>query len=172
MTHHFDPVSAIQIQEHCLVLNTMSAFLTSSFVVCSNTEGLVKRIVVERSSDLVSRHLAGPTMRMEAQCSSCERSAGGPAGGAAINSIGCTGACVHWAVQLIGNPPCWEDEPFNWEAWALDPAALVSFQKICSNLNGFGCGYLFWDCVDAHISREEMTAEAWIALVVRRYQFF
>ena len=111
-------------------------------------------------------------MRMEAQCPSCERSGGGPAGGAAINSIGCTGACVHWAVQLIGNPPFWEDAPFNWEAWALDPAELVSFQKICSNLNGFGCGYLFWDCNDSHISREEMTAEAWIALVLRRYQFF
>ena len=76
------------------------------------------------------------------------------------------GSAVDWKSAFL------EDKPFNWEAWALDPAELVSFQKICSNLNGFGCGYLFWDCVDAHISREEMTAEAWIALVVRRYQFF
>ena len=90
--------------------------------------------------DLVSGHIPGPSMSMEVQCSSCGRTGGAPAGGAAINNIGCTGACLHWAVQLIGNPPFWEDEPFNWEAWALDPAELVCFQKICSNLNGFGCG--------------------------------
>ena len=88
-------------------------------------DGLMKTRVVGHYFDLVSGHIPGPTMRMEAQCSSCERSGGGPAGGAAINSIGCTGACVHWAVKLIGNPPFWEDEPFNLEAWALDPAELL-----------------------------------------------
>ena len=111
-------------------------------------------------------------MRSEVQCSCCERTGGRPAGGAAINSIGCTGACLHWAVQLIVNPPFWDEEPLNWQPWAFDPVQWDSFSTVCSDLNGLGCGYLSVDCVEAHISNEVLTAEEWIAMVCHRYQYF
>ena len=111
-------------------------------------------------------------MRSEVQCSCCHRTGGRPSGGAAINAIGCTGACLHWAVQLIVNPPFWDEEPFNWELWAFDPVQWDSFSIVCSDLNGFACGYLCVDCVEKHISTERLTAEEWIAIVCHRYQYF
>ena len=66
-------------------------------------------------------------MRLEVQCPCCQRTGGSPAGGAAINTIGCTGACLHWAVQLISNPLFWEEEPGNWQAWAFEHLILPSW---------------------------------------------
>ena len=43
-------------------------------------------------------------------CSLCGRRGGKPAEGAAINSLGCTGACLLWAVRVIKNPPLFDDE--------------------------------------------------------------
>ena len=106
------------------------------------------------------------------QCSSCKRTGGCPSGGAVINAVGCTGACLHWAVQLIVNPPFWDDEPFNWQIWFFDSAHWDSFSIACSDLNSLGCGYLCVDCVEPHISSDRLLAEEWIAIVFDRYQYF
>ena len=90
------------------------------------------------------------------QCSSCKRTGGCPSGGAVINAVGCTGACLHWAVQLIVNPPFWDEEPFNWQIWAFDSAQWDSFSIACSDLNSLGCGYLCVDCVEPHISSKRL----------------
>ena len=111
-------------------------------------------------------------MGSEVLCFSCNRTAGCPAGGAVINAAGCTGACLHWAVQLIENPPFWDEEPFNWQTWTFEDAQWNSFSIACSNLNGLGCGYLCVDLVEGHISQERMLAEEWIHIVFNRYRYF
>ena len=108
----------------------------------------------------------------EVQCFSCRRTAGCPADGAVINAAGCTGACLHWAVQLIENPPGWNEEPFYGQTWSFDDAHWNSFSIACSNLNSLGCGYLCVDLVEGHISQERMLAEEWIRIVFNRYLYF
>ena len=57
-------------------------------------------------------------MYRNVQCSCCGRLGGSPAGGAVINSIGCTGTCLCWAVETIRNPPFYEDQP-QWKPWSV-----------------------------------------------------
>ena len=37
------------------------------------------------------------------QCPCCQRTGGSPAGGTAINTIGCTGACLSWVLEVFEN---------------------------------------------------------------------
>ena len=87
-------------------------------------------------------------MTTGALCSWCGRCGGATAGGATINSIGCTGACLHWAVQLMENPPSFEHEPV-WEEWPVSHQDLASLRVICSDINGDGCGYLNRNLVES-----------------------
>ena len=110
-------------------------------------------------------------MNARAVCSLCGRRGGHPANGAAINSMGCTGACLRWAVQVIKNPPFFEHHG-KWEAWFVRPADVASFGAICSDINGLGYGYLHWDLVIPHKGSEDMWAAGWIALAHERYSNF
>ena len=44
-------------------------------------------------------------MAMTVLCVSCGRKHGNSAFGLPVNAIGCTGACLHWAIHAIDNPP-------------------------------------------------------------------
>ncbi len=80
-------------------------------------------------------------MTTGALCACCRRCGGAAAGGAAINSIGCTGACLHWAAQLMENPPSVEYEPV-WEDWPVSHEDLAALRIIYSEITGHGCGYI------------------------------
>ena len=109
-------------------------------------------------------------MTTEALCACCRRCGGAPAGGAPINSIGCTGACLHWAFQLMENPPSVEREP-RWEDWRVSHEDLVALRIICSKVNAHGCGYLNRNLVDSQ-TPGIMWASSWIKLVFDQYSDF
>ena len=96
-------------------------------------------------------------MNAEPVCSLCCRRGGGSGGGAPVNSMGCTGACLRWAVQNIKNPPFFEDV-VRWKAWLVTPGTVASFRAICSDLNDLGRGYLQWTLVIPHEESGEMSA--------------
>ena len=105
-------------------------------------------------------------------CSLCGRRGCKPADGAAINSLGCTGACLRWAVRVIKNRPLFDDE-FDWGAWnGVRPADVASFRAICSDVNELGYGYLHWDFVNSHQGPGDLLAAHWIALAHERYAYF
>ena len=63
----------------------------------------------------------------QALCAMCGRQGGQPARGAAVNSLGCTGACLHWAARVIPNLPLVRDPLFSWGAWQSIEHADVAF---------------------------------------------
>ena len=77
------------------------------------------------------------------KCSSCRRSGGFPVGGASINTTGCTGACLRWAVQLVQSCLCCTTK-HPWAHWSVHPKDVVSFGVIVTGINALGCGYLHW----------------------------
>ena len=89
------------------------------------------------------------------QCSHCRRSGGAPADGATINTWGCTGACLHWAVQFmrkclkwsVGNP---------WEHWSANAMDAVKCRSICLGITDLGLGYVHWLQTDACAVVQEM----------------
>ena len=46
-------------------------------------------------------HLRARAMTTEVMCACCRHCGGAPAGGVPMNSMGCTGACLRWAFQLM-----------------------------------------------------------------------
>ena len=82
------------------------------------------------------------------KCSHCTRCRGAPAHGATINSGGCTGACLHWALQFMRNCLQWsEGNP--WEHWTANPRDAVTCRLICAGISDLGLGYLHWIQTDA-----------------------
>ena len=75
-------------------------------------------------------------------CPNCHRNGESPSRGAAINSRGCTGACLQWAREIIEHPHRFRYEP-TWPDW---PDIVARLKIVCSNINELGCGYLFWGC--------------------------
>ena len=110
-------------------------------------------------------------MNAEPVCSLCCRRGGGCGGGAPVNSMGCTGACLRWAVQNIKNPPFFEDV-VPWQAWRLTTGTVACFRAICSDLNDLGRGYLHWSLVITPQDGRSMWAAGWIALARERYFSF
>ena len=105
-------------------------------------------------------------------CIQCGRRGGKPTDGAAINSMGCTGACLDWVVGLITNPPWLPCEP-NWGSGHIVRAAHVaSFRATCSDLNDLGHAYLHWHLVHSHQGPGKKLAVHWIALARKRYGCF
>ncbi len=105
-------------------------------------------------------------------CAMCGRRGGQPARGAAINSLGCTGACLHWAARLIQKLPLFND-PLVWGGWhGIEPADVASFSAICTEVNELGYGYLHWDVVNSHGRPGDVVAAHWIARAHERYTHF
>ena len=108
----------------------------------------------------------------QALCAMCGRRGGQPARGAAINSLGCTGACLHWAARVIKKLPLFND-PLVWGAWhGIEPADVASFSAICTEVNELGYGYLHWDVVNSHGRPGDVVAAHWIARAHERYAHF
>ena len=108
-------------------------------------------------------------MHRNVQCSCCSRLGGAPAGGAVINRIGCTGACLCWAVETIRKPPFYENQP-QWKPWSVSAEDLVSFSAICSDVNALGCWYLYWNFV-ATSEGVDTLGKNWIAVAHGRYSY-
>ena len=99
----------------------------------------------------------------ELLCASCHRTGGSPSDGAAINTRGCTGACLQWARAIMEHPHRFRYEP-TWPDW---PDIMARLRIVCSNINELGCGYLFWRCrFGAPDSRYKYD---WIARARARY---
>ena len=108
----------------------------------------------------------------QALCAMCGRQGGQPARGAAVNSLGCTGACLHWAARVIPNLPLFHD-PLVWGAWiSIEPADVASFSRVCSEVNELGYGYLHWDVVNPHGRPGDVVAAHCIAQAHGRYAQF
>jgi len=110
-------------------------------------------------------------MFSEPVCSLCCRRGGGCGGGAPINGLGCTGACLRWAVSNIKHPPFFEHGT-PWQAWQLTTTIVACFRAICSDLNDLGCGCLHWSVVITPRDCSSMWAACWIALARERYFTF
>ena len=82
-------------------------------------------------------------MTTSPKCSNCGRCGGDSAGGATINTVGCTGACLLWALQLV-ETLFRRDWAHPWEHWSVRPEDVVSFGVICAGISELGCGYLYW----------------------------
>ena len=66
---------------------------------------------------------------MTVLCISCGRKHGNSAFGISVNDIGCTGACLHWAIHALSNPYVADED-----------AARI--ELICSDVNPRGCAML------------------------------
>ena len=111
-------------------------------------------------------------MSVQVLYSKCGRQGGQPAQGAAINSLGCTGACLRWAARLIKNPPTFEDA-LDWGAWnGVKHADVASFSAVCTEVNKLGYGYLHWDVVNFHRGPGDVLAAEWMSAAHECYAHF
>ena len=113
--------------------------------------------------DFVMLSLAELSGKPEPICSLCCRRDGGSGGGAAINSKGCTGACLRWALQNI--------TPHR-QPWRVTSSTVAYVRAICSDLNDLGYGYLHWTLVIDPEDGRSMWASDWIALARKHYFTF
>ena len=98
--------------------------------------------LLQQSQGRLRRHVHQAVMSVQVMCSKCKRLGGQPAQGAAINGLGCTGACLRWAARLIQNPPTFEDT-LGWGAWhGVEPADVASFSADWMEVNNLGCALL------------------------------
>ena len=104
------------------------------------------------------------------RCASCGRKDGNLPFGIVVNAIGCTGACLHWAIHAIGDPPpgCRGMRPgpayiplSHWEDWGLSDEDCTFVELIFSDVNPQGCSML--KCYDGQ-------ASDWIDILCFRYQ--
>ena len=89
------------------------------------------------------------------KCANCGRCGGSPAGGATINTMGCTGACLHWAADLVRNW-LYQNTDHLWQHWSVNPNDAVSFGVIGAGISELGCGYLHWMRPQACAAIEEV----------------
>ena len=102
-----------------------------------------------------SRHQYIGVMGTISKCSNCGRCGGAEADGATINTMGCTGACLHWAVQFMRNCLPW-DQGNPWEQWSANPKDAVCFRLIGAGISELGLGYVHWIQTDACAVLKEM----------------
>ncbi len=92
------------------------------------------------------------------ECSNCGRSGGAPADGTTINTRGCTGACLRWAVRLVQH--CLSLSRFSqfnpWEHWTADYRDAVASRLITDGISDLGLGYLHWIETDSCAVLQEM----------------
>ena len=91
------------------------------------------------------------------------------ASGIVVNGSGCTGACLHWAFQVIDNPPFEVGGSGIWDAWEVSDEECICIQVICSDVNPEGCAMLASVRMDFG---SIMVAEHWIAILHSRYEHF
>ena len=72
------------------------------------------------------------------RCASCGRMDGNWASGIVVNAIGCTGACLYWAIHAIDNPPFYEGSTGFWEEWEVSDEDCTCVELICSDVNPQG----------------------------------
>ena len=82
-------------------------------------------------------------MTTSPKCSNCGRCGGDSTGGATINTVGCTGACLLWTLELV-ETLFRRDWAHPWEDWNVPPEEMVAFTVICAGISELGCGYLQW----------------------------
>ena len=128
--------------------------------------------LLQQSQGRLRRHVHQAVMSVQVMRSKCKRLGGQPAQGAAINGLGCTGACLRWAARLIQNPPTFEDT-LGWGAWhGVEPADVASFSAVCSEVNKLGCAYLHWDVVNFHGGPGDVLAAEWLSAAHECYAHF
>ena len=69
--------------------------------------------------------------------------------------MGCTGACLHWAADLVRNW-LYRDTEHLWQHWSVNPNDAVSFGVIGAGISELGCGYLHWSRTEACAAIEEV----------------
>ena len=128
--------------------------------------------LLQESQGPLRRHVHQTVMFLQVMCSNCKRLGGAPAQGAAINALGCTGACLRWAARVIKNPPTFEDT-LSWGAWhGVEPADVASFSAVCREVNKLGCAYLHWDVVNFHGGPGDVLAAEWLSAAHECYAHF
>ena len=110
-------------------------------------------------------------------CVSCGRQAGTRASGVVVNRSGCSGACLHWAIEAIDQPPAgcgseglWED----WDDWEVSDEACLYIERICSDVNAEGCAMLTTVQLMPSIYAFgiSMLEKDWIGILQCRYERF
>ena len=115
------------------------------------------------------------------RCTSCGRKDGNLASGIVVNAIGCTGACLHWAIHAIDNPPISQDYGWSghWEEWEISDEDCTCVELILSDVNPHGCSMLINARMmndesvmpfDASVNEPPMYVTEWIDLLRRRYK--
>ena len=131
-----------------------------------NTHSVVYYLF-QKLQEHICRHLVKISMmaqlHRESMCSNCHRSGDSPSHGAAINSRGCTGACLKWAREIMEHPHRFRYEP-TWPDW---PDIVARLRIVCSDINELGCGYLFWGC--RSVSPDIRYKYDWIEQARERY---
>ena len=105
------------------------------------------------------------------RCTSCGRRGGHWASGAVVNAIGCTGACLHWAIHKVDSPPFYTGGTGVWEFWDVSDEDCTCFELICSHVNARGCAMLTTLRCDETVG-EGWSVDGWIALMQKRYEEF
>ena len=113
------------------------------------------------------------------RCTSCGRKDGNLASGIVVNAIGCTGACLHWAIHAIDNPPISQDYGWSghWEEWEISDEDCTCVELILSDVNPHGCSMLInMACdesvmlLDESVNEPPMYVTQWIDILLRRYK--
>ena len=123
--------------------------------------------------------MAGTVRWAPVRCTSCGRKDGNLASGIVVNAIGCTGACLHWAIHAIDNPPISQDYGWSghWEEWEISDEDCTCVELILSDVNPHGCSMLInMACdesvmlLDESVNEPPMYVTQWIDILLRRYK--
>ena len=93
-----------------------------------------------------TRHQAISTSRLTVQCASCGRTDGNCASGISVNTIGCTGACLHWAIIVIS---IGQSRPSSRRNWDVSDEDCTCIEMICSDVNPQRCA------MSTHVLRDQ-----------------
>ena len=109
-------------------------------------------------------------MTMTVLCVSCGRKHGHSAFGMSVNAIGCTGACLHWAIHAIDNPPFWHSN-YGWDNWEVSDEDATCIELICSDVNALGVAMLSHVQCGATVGHD-IYLDEWIETLQIRYEYF
>ena len=109
-------------------------------------------------------------MTMTVRCASCGRKDGNCALGISVNAIGCTGACLHWALHATDNLPFWYSNQ-GWDNWEVSDEDATCIELICSDVNPQGCAMLTYVHCDATVDASMYLVD-WIDFLRVRYEYF
>ena len=113
-------------------------------------------------------------MLPQIRCVSCGRQAGTQAFGIVVNRRGCSGACLHWAIEAIDQPPAACGSEKDWYRWEVSDEACIYIERICSDVNAEGCAMLTTVQLMPSIYAFgiSMLEKDWIGILQCRYERF